>query len=235
MKIWEIKAQSLRLMFADTDMEFNYNEFADGTVENNPNTRDKLVRMEDSIRRGIDTYYSIFGEFVQVAEFPLMTAVVGGSTVLLNKIDCSTNAAFGYPTRVDVKAYDEDGVLRREFNQTDFSFDPITKQIFFYENNYATFSVANGVTVLFSVWYRRKKLNIPVDPNELTYDLDLLYIPEEVQRHLAYFVKSELFEEDEPKQAEKARSYFFSFLYGLKKPFSNVQTKVKRAKVFDKS
>ena len=57
MKLWEIKAQALRLMFADADIEFSYTEFAEETVYNNANTREKLVRMEDSIRRAIDIYH----------------------------------------------------------------------------------------------------------------------------------------------------------------------------------
>ena len=40
MKLWEIKAQALRLMFADTDMMFDYTEFENRAVYENVNTRE---------------------------------------------------------------------------------------------------------------------------------------------------------------------------------------------------
>ena len=46
MKLWEIKAQSLKLMFADSELEFSEDEFAQGSVYDNSNTREKLIRMK---------------------------------------------------------------------------------------------------------------------------------------------------------------------------------------------
>ena len=62
MKLWEIKAQALRLMFADTDIEFSFAEFENNSIYENANTREKLIRMNDSIRRAIDLYYHYHGE-----------------------------------------------------------------------------------------------------------------------------------------------------------------------------
>ena len=43
------KANALRLMFADTDIRFD--NFLNGIVYENGNTRDKLIRMNDSIKK----------------------------------------------------------------------------------------------------------------------------------------------------------------------------------------
>ena len=61
MKLWEIKAQALRLMFADSEITFSYEDFKQGVIEDNANTREKLIRMDDSIKRAIDMYYSYCG------------------------------------------------------------------------------------------------------------------------------------------------------------------------------
>ena len=71
MKLWEIKAQALRLMFADTDMMFDYTEFENRAVYENVNTREKLVRMEDSIRRAIDLFYEYVGQSQTFASYVL--------------------------------------------------------------------------------------------------------------------------------------------------------------------
>ena len=68
----------------------------------------------------------------------------------------------------------------------------------------------------------------------MTYDLNDIFIPEEVQRMIPYFVKGELYEEDEPAMAQTAYAMYINFLRGLKRPFNKVQTKVRRSQVFTK-
>lgn len=235
MKLWRIKANALRLMFADSDMNFDEAEFtADGNgnrvVYDNNNTREKLVLMDESISRAIDKYYSIVGESTKLGTFNLKLNV----DVYENELDISTVTDFGFPTRMDVEIYDDDGegnkTHRLTFKQIDFLFDPNTKQILFYNDNFTDYE-DNAV---FKVFYKTAKQNLPDSPDEITFDLDTLGIPAEVQRHIPYFVKGELYEEDEPNVAEVSMQKYVSFLYGLRKPFSNVQTKVKRSRVFDK-
>ena len=52
---------------------------------------------------------------------------------------------------------------------------------------------------------------------------------------IPYFVKGELYEEDEPAMAQTAYAMYINFLRGLKRPFNKVQTKVRRSQVFTKN
>ena len=63
MELWDIKASALRLMFADTDIKFDKQDFSSGAIYDNGNTRDKLIRMNDSIRRAIDLYFQYCGQY----------------------------------------------------------------------------------------------------------------------------------------------------------------------------
>jgi hypothetical protein len=232
MELWRIKSASLRLMFADSDMNFSLSEFNDGILESNPNTRDKLIGMDDSIRRAINTYYNFVNQDVISDIFEL----VPDGDDYFNKIDLS-DLSGGYipvefPTRIDVLFYDisgEEPYLLREEQQIDFSFENISKKVYFTSRNFSGF----GDNVKFRIFYKIKKLNLPYGAT-LEYDLSTIYIPEEVQSMIPYFVKGELYEEDEPNAALFARNEYMRFLTGLRRPFHNAQTKVKRARVFDK-
>ena len=233
MKLWEIKAQALRLMFADTDIEFSLAEFTSGTIYENSNTREKLVRMEDSIKRAIDLYYQYVGEEASRVDLYLNTSVEDEVTTYLNEIDLSEQTILGYPTRIDVFIYNDDGDLLSEKHNQDYTYDRIAEKIYFIMENYTAYEA----NILFRVWYKVKKLNVSLggEDTELTYDLNSIYIPEEVQRKIPLFVKGELYEEDEAGIAQSAMNQYISFLYTLRKPFSHVQKKTRHAKIFDKT
>jgi hypothetical protein len=226
MKLWEIKAQSLRLMFADTDIDFSEQEFEEGIVYDNANTREKLIRMNDSIRRAIDLYYQYKGEPTKVASG---VSFVEGT----NYIEIE-DENFGFPVRVDMFIYEEDyeGVLRlrRQEDQIDFEYFELDNQIHFLKQD---FTIYDSYTITFRVWYRIDKLNLPESVNELEYDLNTLgTIPEDVQRMIPYYVKGELYEEDEVNIANQSRNLYIQYLMGLRKKFTKAQTKVKSANVF---
>ena len=225
MKLWQIKAMSLRIMFADTNIQFSEEEFSSGILLANGNTREKLVRMDDSIRRAIDRYYDVVGEARAFDTFSLDEN--------RQYIDFNQTIDFGYPERVDVKIYDSYNdvkTLRLTKTQVDYVYDSITKRIYFEYEDYSVY----GENVSFVVWYKRVKSNIPESVDQMTYDLNEIFIPEEVQRMIPYFVKGELYEEDEPAMAQTAYAMYINFLRGLKRPFNKVQTKVRRSQVFTK-
>lgn len=226
MKLWQIKAMSLRIMFADTNIQFSEEEFSSGVLLANGNTREKLIRMDDSIRRAIDRYYDVVGEARVFDTFSLDET--GQYIDFADKLD------FGYPERVDVKIYDSyNGVktLRLTKTQVDYVYDSIRKRIYFEYEDYSGY----GENVSFVVWYKRAKLNVPESVDQMTYDLNDIFIPEEVQRMIPYFVKGELYEEDEPAMAQTAYAMYINFLSGLKRPFNKVQTKVRRSQIFNKN
>ena len=65
MKLWEIKAQALRIMFSDTSLNFSQTDFESGIILANSNTREKYIRMNDSINRAIDSYFAYCGGILQ--------------------------------------------------------------------------------------------------------------------------------------------------------------------------
>jgi hypothetical protein len=222
MKLWEIKAQALRLMFADTDIQFSELEFSNGSIRQNPNTREKLVRMEDSIRRAIDYYYQYCGNITQTAIKQLK--VIDG--VYFNEILTSSISNFGFPVKIDIFQDLETGI--RGVDNVPFNFDVLTKNVFFTENDFVREYNPVLPTIKFQIYYKIAQENIPMASNELTYDLNVLNIPEEVQRSIPLYVKGELYEEDEAVIASSSKSQFFQFLMAYqRKSFMKVQTKVK--------
>lgn len=228
MKLWEIKAQALRLMFADTDLEFNEDDFTSGTVYNNPNTREKLNRMEDSIRRAIDTYYAYVGEERRETIIGLKTQIDGAETIYFNKLDISGIDYFGEPTRVDVLFYDNDGNYVHEVRQLGFMFHKWNSEILFLEDKFDHLED----NVEFRVYYKLQKLNLPFSNDEMTYDLDDIFIPTNVQQHIPHHIKGELYEEDEPSQAQYSRQLFMQFLLSLEKTSIIQKRKIRRSNVF---
>lgn len=225
MKLWEIKAQALRLMFADADIEFSYTEFAEETVYNNANTREKLVRMEDSIRRAIDIYHQYSEKITKTTSLLLKTTESEGVITYLNELDLSGISDFGKPTRIDLLPDYSYGV--REKEQLSFDWDVNNDKIILRNLNYANYEEHAS----FLLYYKVVDLNLPYDNdiNELVYDLDTLNIPPEIQRHIPLFIKSELFEEDEAGIATQSHSKFINFLVdNQRKTFSKKQSKVKR-------
>lgn len=218
MLLWQIKANALRIMFADSDMNFNEQEFADGIVYENSNTREKLVLMEDSIRRALDLYYQYQGGLLSVKNFPHENTL----------IDLSGEAWVDFPTRIDAEIYreNEDGTRQvvRVFENVSFFWDELLRVV------HLTSNIIGNVS--YRVWFKTAKRNLPYDVSEMEYDLDELRIPNEVQRMIPYFVKGELYEEDEPNVAMASKNEYIYFIRGMRRPQSRVQTKVKSAPVF---
>ena len=232
MTVKEIKLQALRLMFADSDVSFSVNEYDAGVLDSKANTRDKLVRMDDSIKRGIDLYNTIVEQETGIVELPLASSNnVYANTVLLTN---QTNVQF--PTRVDIFLYQTiDGVtdLVHSKNQVNYVYDNINRNIYFQDVDYAKYYNEYDIySVVVRVWFKVVKLNIGGDDDN--ENLDSLRIPGDVQRMLPIYIKGELYEEDDFVVAQTAKQEFTRFLSTIRQPFNKVQTKVKRASVFNK-
>lgn len=225
MKLWEIKAQALRLMFADYDMQFDEEEFQERIVYDNPNTRDKLIRMDDSIRRAIDIYYNVVGDVSTIWNFSLDFE----NGEFLNSIDLNQKEDIYYPTRVDLVMRDANGYQLFRNNQINFYYDTTQNLITFNQEDYRSF----GERVMFIVYYKKQRATIPIIVDEIDFDLDSIGIRSDVQNLIPYYIKGELYEEDEPNIAAEAKGYYIQSLSRLRKQFSNVRTKVRRSKVFD--
>lgn len=227
MELWDIKASALRLMFADTDINFDKEEFENGSIYENGNTREKLVRMNDSIRRAIDLYYHYNGQNTRRSKAKLMLDDDGKAT---NVINVNGFSNFEEPSKVELLnagAYDT-----KKINLSYF-FDRTTKKI------EVDFSFKNVSTIQrplleledfeFLVYYKATKINLPSDDslNELTFDLNYLNIPEDIQRMIPKYIKGELYEEDEYATAMVAKEEYLRFLIDYKGKFSSVQSRTK--------
>lgn len=237
MKLWEIKAQALRLMFADSDIQFSQNEFTNGTIANNPNTSEKLIGMNASIARAIDVYYTYNKEQTKIwNDVPLVytSEEVDGEMVYTfeNKLDKTTMPSdFAYPTRVDLL---EDKEYIHAQSDIDFYYDENSNEIRFYEQDFASYySDEARLAMKFRVYYKIdiKNIDTTIGATNVTYDVSVeTNVPEDVQRMIAYYVKGELFEEDEFDIARIAKQEYMAYVANRpRKRFSKVQTKVKQS------
>jgi hypothetical protein len=232
MLVKEIKLQALRLMFADSDVAFSVSEYDSGVLNANSNTRDKLVRMDDSIRRGIDLYNTIVEQETGIVDLGLLSS--GG--IYANVVDLVNQSTMQYPTRVDIFLYQTiDNVtdLVHSKNQVNYVYDSINKKIYFQDVDYAKYYNEYDIySIVVRVWFKVVKLNI--DGSNDNQELDSLRIPGDVQRMLPFYVKGELYEEDDFVVAQTSKQEFTRFLSTIRQPFNKVQTKVKRANIFNK-
>lgn len=215
MKLWEIKANALKLMFADSDVQFSKEEFENGSLKSNGNTRDKLVRMNDSIRRAIDLYYQYTGQHMRKARVKFLEDT--------NKLDTTLVEDLGFPVKIELARNNNLGVLGKD--SLDFYYDNIGKTI---EVEF-DYSVINNNDLEFILHYIVDNKNLPDDESidDLTFDLDDIFIPRDIQRMIPLHIKGELYEEDEYAIAMNSKNEFLQYLVTNKRKYSNVQTKVK--------
>lgn len=215
MKLWEIKANALRLMFADTDLFFSREEFEEGILMTNGNTREKLVRMNDSIRRAIDLYYQYTGQHMRKARVKFHEDT--------NELDTTLVEDLGFPVKIELARNNNLGVLGKD--SLDFYYDNIGKTI---EVEF-DYGVINNNDLEFILHYIVDNKNLPDDESidDLTFDLDDIFIPRDIQRMIPLHIKGELYEEDEYAIAMNSKNEFLQYLVTNKRKYSNVQTRVK--------
>lgn len=270
MKLWEIKAQALRLMFADTDVEFSYTEFEDGVIYENSNTKEKLIRMNDSIARAVDMYFQYnreqskiwdnvplyytyvitnnatgltytlqSGETLNRDAYGVHTVLDSGGNVVLSNItvvytfynylnNTTKPNDFAYPTRVDVL---KDAQFVNPVENIDFYYDEANERIYFYTQDFASYdSDFVKLALKFRIYYKIDITNIDTSAslNDLTYDLNVHGIPVDVQRMIPYFIKGEIYEEDEADLARASKQEYLGYIAQRpRKTFSKKQTKVR--------
>jgi len=215
MKLWEIKAQALRLMFADSEITFSYEDFKQGVIEDNANTREKLIRMDDSIKRAIDMYYSYCGNINKKVKVKYKE-----NTYLLDIDDIED---FGYPTRVDLVR--KSRVIGQE--KLDYHYDSLVKEIEVVFDNIEHLTDLEKQDLDFLLYYEIKRYNLPDNFDKIEYDLDDIFIPQDIQRQIPKYIKGELYEEDEPSMAMISKNEYLGYLVNRQKDFSVAQNKVK--------
>ena len=137
-------------------------------------------------------------------------------------VDLSQTENLDYPSRIDI-IENLDASISKAYN-VNFNYDFLEKKVYFEEDDMAYFEG----DITFKIYYQIEKINMPYDVNEITYDLNDLFIPEEIQRKIPLFIKGELFEEDESSLSQMAKQEYISFVAtNPRRKFSKKQSKVR--------
>lgn len=220
MELWEVKANALRLMFADSGLSFSKDEFESKVVYSNGNTRDKLTRMNDSIRRAIDLYYQTCGQFVKrkTVKYRIDDGIV------TDFLDLTEIDDFGSVSRIDIN---KNNNLRIK-GQKDISyfFNQVDKEV---EILIHIPDTIRKDEIELTLSYYIEDANLPDDDliNELEFNLDSLNIPSDIQRKIPLYIKGEIYEEDEYALAQSSKNEYIQYLLMHKRKYGGVQTKVR--------
>lgn len=216
MKLGEIKLMALKLMFTDTDVTYDISDMQE--YYNNSNTREKLIRMNDSINRALSLYYQRVGlsrgkKVVELDKEP------GNSTYYLNSI---ADIYEQIPDLYSVLKVRISSPFKKTLYNSNFDFDG--EEIVFMDlTRYVTATEKENTTI--EVFYEKEPKFLITETGEaakidqdITFDFDDWGIPNEIQLQLPLFIKGEAYEEDEPQMALYAKNEFLNFLQLVKKP-----------------
>jgi len=220
MELWEVKADALRLMFADSGLSFSKDEFESKVVYSNGNTRDKLTRMNDSIRRAIDLYYQTCGQFVKRKKVKYR---IDGD-IVTDFLDLSEIDDFGSVSRIDINK--NNNLRIKGQKDIPYFFNQVDKEV---EILIHIPDTIRKDEIEFTLSYYIEDANLPDDDliNELEFNLDSLNIPSDIQRKIPLYIKGEIYEEDEYALAQASKNEYIQYLLMHKRKYGGVQTKVR--------
>ena len=220
MELWEVKANALRLMFADSGLSFSKEEFENEVVYSNGNTRDKLTRMNDSIRRAIDLYYQTCGQFVKrkTVKYRIDDGIV------TDFLDLTEIDDFGSVSRIDINK--NNNLRIKGQKDVPYFFNQVDKEV---EILIHIPDTVRKDEIELTLSYYIKDANLPDDNliDELEFNLDSLNIPSDIQRKIPLYIKGEIYEEDEYALAQASKNEYIEYLLMHKRKYGGVQTKVR--------
>lgn len=225
MKLGEIKLMALKLMFADTDITYDLADMQE--YYNNGNTRDKLLRMNDSINRALSLYYQRVG-LPQAKKEVQLDAEGGTSVYFLNEIEDLPAQITDLHNVLKVRISSD---YSRTVHNASFEFDG-SDMVFSDLRRYMTAEEKEAMKI--EVFYEKKPQYLITSLGEITpssqdiaLDFDDLGIPTEIQLAIPLYVKGEAYEEDEPQMALYAKNEYLNYLQLVKKPKIIKQQRVK--------
>lgn len=191
MKLGEIKAEAMKLMFLNLDQEITAESIA--ALRYNDTYSSYISSMNGSIQRGLN----------RVAN----AKKLGEKSVAL-----TNGTARGRWTRYDLKEIAPDTLSVRRIVR---DMGGTMSSVYDYERE--------GKTLILPTLHREtdeyRLIYCPQAPKVTALsDTDELKIPEEVAQMIPYFVKGELYEEDEPGSAAQARNLFEQWLDSIEDP-----------------
>lgn len=204
MKLGEIKIEALKIMFANYNVDIEISQLTD-TAVNDENYGSYLVNMPGSINR-------CFSDLEEKGVLP-------SKSVLLNKVDAVIDGAF---LRFDLSEIISDFFSIERVVYTDSH----GKRIGDYDHE-----LEGDVLVLsnieddesYRLLYKPKIERI----GALTDDNIELSIPNSIASTIPYYIKGDLYRDDEPNEASEARNWYESAMNELHINKANKVNKVK--------
>lgn len=200
MKIGDIKIEALKLMFANYSFDFGINDLPN--MQGDENYGSYLVSMNGSINRGIDRIQN--------------ACVVALKSYTIKNSEFTKGQPFD---RFDSSAIKDLYVIDRIV---------AVDSLGGYNGN-ADY-ILEGNNILLKNGYTYTVLYYPtlktVDDN--VGDADEIWLPSHIARLLPYYIKGDLYQEEEPSLAADARNLFEASLDDLKKPAQGNQTRIKQ-------
>ncbi|MBQ7308358.1 MAG: hypothetical protein IJW82_07525 [Clostridia bacterium] len=190
MKIGEIKIEALKLMFVNYDHDISLNDL--DILKNDANYGSYLVNMEGSLFRALD-------RIENACVLPLKSKNI-------SMFDCYNNDGFLEYDLLNLEDYFSiERVIGINKNGE--------------KNTSCDFSIEGNTLVLDDFYLKYKLLYYPKIILKSINDNDELNIPNNIARLIPYFIKSELYQEEEPSVASEARNLFEASLQDLKKQY----------------
>lgn len=200
MKLGTVKTEALKLMFINYAKEIDAEDIPDLMADDNYSSY--LVNMDGAIRRGID-------RIVNAGKLPTKSVVLeNGEQVgsMHYRFDLTKIPDFSSVVRVTGEEWGE--------YKANFPFQ---------SESYGVVLVrTNDSQAVFRMIYRPKAPDITGLEN-----IDELPIPNELANILPYFIKADLYEEDEPQLSSSARNQFEQYLAAIDTKDKSIQTHVK--------
>lgn len=189
MKLGEIKIEALKLMFVNNTNEMNVDSITN--LMNDENYAGYLVNMRGAINRALD-------RIKNACVLPLKSAWV----------DMTAIEDMGNYFSYDLTKIEDFFMLERVV----YTDGPVYNGDFEYEMEGKTI-VLEKLPGHYKVLYYPTVDYVSADMS----DTDSLSIPEDIARLIPYFIKGDLYQEDEPNLAADARNTFEACLEDIKK------------------
>ena len=205
MKIGEIKIEAIKLMFTNYGLDVSITDLQ--SLLSDENYSSYFVNMPGSIARALDRIQN-------ACVLPLKSYEIQNS-------ECKF---VGGMKKFDMALISDLYLIDRITATADAFYDANTS--YFKEGNVLVLD--NDGSVHTVLYYPTIKTI-----TENTDDNDELWIPDYIARLIPYFIKSELFQEEEPELAAAARNLFEASLDDLKSSNESKQNKVKQVFRFE--
>lgn len=198
MTIGEIKIQALKLMFVSYSDDLSPERLLE--LEAQENYRAYLVNMNGAIDRCLS-------DIERRCILP----------VKVMELKPSGSVTEGYRTRIDITApdfYEIERISKESLYEYDGN-HPYAR-----EGNMILLQAFDEDAIYRLLYYPR------VSRTHARSDTDDIGLPEEIAAVVPYFVKGDLFREDEPNEASEARNWYEAAMAAIQKPVANLQGRV---------